>query len=90
MNLPQRSISRSDRSTSGVDVAGGIGKIYTRKYNGMKEMKEYSIQFGDFTAIYVHARNADMAIRLGKIMDPEAANWCLSRRVAVTAREVKK
>lgn len=56
----------------------------------MTEMKEYSIHFGDFTAIYVHARNADMAIRLGKIIDPEAANWCLSRRVAVTARVVKK
>ena len=53
-------------------------------------MKEYSIQFGDFTSIYVHARNADMAVRLAKILDPEAASYCISRRMAVTARLVKK
>lgn len=31
MNYPQHSIYRSDRSTSGVDVAAGVGKIVSHQ-----------------------------------------------------------
>lgn len=53
-------------------------------------MREYSVTFGTFTAIYVKAPNADRTIKIAKVLDPEMARLCISRRQAVTARRVAK